>query len=117
MNKHNLIIALIVGILAIFASSCGHKHEKSGDVLSEEKMRSVMIDLYLFDGGACMKQIPVGDTTRVPYYTAILKKHGITLAQYDSSMVWYGKHVSILQKIHQQVLDSLTERSVELEKK
>ena len=118
MNKLNTGIALLAGLLIAFATSCQKiSDSRPKDVLPEEAMRSVMIDLYLFEGSACIKQIPVGDSTRVPYYNAILKKHGTTLAQYDSSTVWYGRHAVILQKIHQQVLDSLSERSLKLEKK
>ncbi|MDR3706465.1 MAG: DUF4296 domain-containing protein [Paludibacteraceae bacterium] len=117
MKKHNIGIVFLLGLLiSLTALSC-KKSSQPKDVLPEEKMTSVMIDLYLFDGSASVKQIPVGDSTRIPYYNAILKKHGITLAQYDSSMVWYAKHTPILQKMHQRVVDSLTARSMKLEKK
>jgi len=116
MNKHNIGIVLLLGLLISLTVSSCKKSLQPKDVLPEEKMTSIMIDLYLFDGSANVKQIPIGDSTRVPYYNAILKKHGVTLAQYDSSTVWYGKHTPILQKIHQQVVDSLTARSLKLEK-
>lgn len=117
MKKHNISIVFLFALLVALTTSSCKKASQPKDVLPEEKMTSVMIDLYLLDGSASVKQIPVGDSTRIPYYNAILKKHGTTLAQYDSSMVWYAKHMPILQKIHQRVVDSLTARSMKLEKK
>ncbi|MBN1463630.1 MAG: DUF4296 domain-containing protein [Paludibacteraceae bacterium] len=84
--------------------SCENKPQQ---VISDEKMEAVMLDLFLFEGAANAKKIPVGDTLRAHYYNQILEKHGITLAQYDSSLVWYMNKPKAYEKIHQHLQQKL----------
>jgi hypothetical protein len=70
-------------------------------------MKAVMKDLYLYDGAASVKQIPIGDSIKNAAYDAILSKHGVTIAQYDSSMVWYAKHMPEFVEMNKAVVDEL----------
>lgn len=110
--KNNIAYrVLLIASVIVVLNACSKSVERPATVLPEEKMQAVMLDLYLLDGAANAKLMPIGDTTKVVYYNAILKKHNITLAQFDSSMVWYAKHLQVFEKMHKPVLDSLEARN------
>ena len=41
------------------------------------------------------------------YYAQVLAKHGITQAQFDSSLVWYTAHPQLFNKIYPKVMADL----------
>ena len=41
------------------------------------------------------------------YYAMVLEQHGITQAQFDSSLVWYTAHPQLFDKIYPKVLAKL----------
>ena len=43
-------------------------------------------------------------------YQSIFRKYDITQAEYDSSLVWYGRHLDIYMKVYDRVLADLNER-------
>ena len=43
-------------------------------------------------------------------YDAVFAKHNITQADYDSSLVWYGKHMDLYMSIHKLVLKDVNEK-------
>ncbi|MDR1679157.1 MAG: DUF4296 domain-containing protein [Prevotellaceae bacterium] len=108
LNKIRVI--LISCVLAICVFSCKDSETPPAGLLSAAQMRSVMIDLYLFEGSAQVKNIPAGDTLKNLYYSQILAAHGITQAQYDSSLVWFVERLPMYEALHKQVLDSLEAR-------
>ena len=40
---------------------------------------------------------------RVLYIESVFKKHGITQAEFDSSMVWFTRNPEVLTKIYEKV--------------
>ena len=44
---------------------------------------------------------------RTYYYAQVMEKHGITQAEFDSSLVWYTAHPSLFDKIYPKVLAEL----------
>ena len=64
------------------------------------KMRDVLVDLHKTDAllqMAGQQNIPIEEKNL--YYAQVLKKHGITQAQFDSSIVWYTAHPQLFDKI------------------
>jgi hypothetical protein len=41
---------------------------------------------------------------RLSLYSSVFAKHGVTQAQYDSSLVWYGKNLDLYMQIYKLVL-------------
>lgn len=58
-------------------------------VLDEDKMEDVLVDYHLAQGMA-EAQGDNSDITRYKYIQAVFRKHRITEAQFDSSMVYYS---------------------------
>jgi hypothetical protein len=46
---------------------------------------------------------------RQTVYDAVFAKHNITQAEYDSSLMWYGKHMDIYMRIYRMVLKDVNE--------
>ena len=74
-------------------------------VLSNREMREVLYDLHRADGA-----IQVAG-----YYKNVLDKHGITQAEFDSSLVWFTDNPQIFNKIYPKVIARL-ETDLEVEK-
>lgn len=50
------------------------------------------------------------------YYAQVMEKHGVTQAQFDSSLVWYTAHPLLFDKIYPRVIKQLeTEEEAFLE--
>lgn len=93
-------LRLCAGI-AVCACLCACKPGVPGHVLSEAVMEDVLFDYHLAQGMA-----ELGDSMeqrRYLYVQAVFRKHGITEAQFDSSMVWYLANASYLNDIYQRL--------------
>lgn len=68
-------------------------------ILSESKMEAVLYDYHLAQGAA---ENAEGDmySNRYLYIQSVFQKHGITEADFDSSMVWYSSHPELLYKMY-----------------
>ena len=77
-------------------------------VLSNREMRDVLYDLHLTDGAIQVAgYIYSHDEEVAGYYKNVLDKHGITQAEFDSSLVWYTDNPQIFNKIYPKVIARL----------
>jgi len=80
------------------------------DVLSSRQMVAVLTDLHRMDGMIQVKNITRKQSEdEVAYYDAVLDSHGVTRAQFDSSLVWYTLHPQRFNKLYPKVLKNLEE--------
>ena len=50
------------------------------------------------------EEVPYSDSyKRVLYIESVYRKHGITQADFDTSMVWYARHPDALTKVYEKV--------------
>lgn len=79
-------------------------------ILSSRQMREVLVDLHKTDALLQVNSLQHGhDEEEDRYYAAVLEEHGITQAQFDSSLVWYTHHPKLFDKIYPKVLTDLHE--------
>lgn len=97
-------IGLYIGIMLMSGMlySCGGK-----DVLSSRQMVAVLTDLHRMDGMLQVKGHNYRDVDEAAYYDAVLAKHGVTQAQFDSSLVWYTHHPQRFNKLYPRVMKRL----------
>ncbi len=77
-------------------------------VLSSRQMRSVLLDLHRTDAVLQAAGYNYGhDEDVAKYYQAVMDKHGITQAEFDSSLVWYTNHPQLFDKIYPPVVKQL----------
>ena len=78
------------------------------DVLSNSKMRDVLYDLHRMDGAIQTAGYNYGHNQELAaYYQSVLDKHGITQAEFDSSLVWFTDNPQIFNKIYPRVVERL----------
>ena len=102
-GKWHIWMVVILAVLAVSFVSCRPK-----GILSSRKMKDVMIDLHKMDGMIEAAHMEYGyDEAKALYYAQVLEKHGITQAQFDSSIVWYTAHPQLFDKIYPRVMAEL----------
>lgn len=99
----------IFGVIILFcvAASCSRvpKH-----ILSEKKMRTVLYDMQLAEGLVeTQNESYQTSEERKSAYNAVFAKHHITQAEYDSSLVWYGKNMDLYMRIYRLVLKDINQ--------
>jgi hypothetical protein len=70
-------------------------------IIPEKKMQQVMVDVQLAEAMIHMEPnlYPTPAERRALYQT-VFRKHQLTEAEYDSSMIWYGKHLDLYMRIY-----------------
>lgn len=97
------ILAVVVSIVLF---SCSNKPD---NVLSRREMTDFLVEIHKLDGALNAKGLGSYDNREnLYYYNALLKKHGITKAQFDSSLVWYTKNPKNFERIYTDVVEELT---------
>ena len=83
-----------------------------GRYIQPDEMESILYDYHIADA---MYQSDDGKaTTMIVYKAAILKKHGVSEADFDSSMVYYTRHTRLLQKIYESLSTRLSKEAMAL---
>ena len=90
----------VAGCLALCVTGC--KVERPDTVLSDQQMADVLYDYHV--AKAMGEVLPGGQNYKKELYVqSVFAKHGITEAQFDSSMVWFARYPEPLTKIYEQV--------------
>lgn len=96
MPKRLFILCLCVQFLLLACTS----KEPQG-VLPKDKMVDVLTDYHLAEG---INEVQAGGYEgRYTLAQAVFRKHGITEAQFDSTMLWYSGHCEDLTEIYDKV--------------
>ncbi|MBR1631313.1 MAG: DUF4296 domain-containing protein [Paludibacteraceae bacterium] len=100
--------------LLLAMTTCADRHE---DILSTRKMRDVLVDIHTASGMMQASGITGTDNLqrRNAYYQWVLQKHGITQAQFDSSLVYYTAHPNQFENLYAKVQDELNQRVKRME--
>lgn len=98
-----LMICLVAVVALLFCvSSC--KPSLPGGVLSKGKMTDILYDYHLALAMAHMDDN--GDKGQsLAYREAVLRKHDVTSAEFDSSMVYYMRHTELLEDVYKDLTD------------
>ncbi|RGN37249.1 DUF4296 domain-containing protein [Bacteroides oleiciplenus] len=100
MKRLHRIQWLNIFLLAFCFTACQVKRPKA--VISDAKMENVLYDYHI--AKAMGEEVPYTDSyKRVLYIESVFKKHGITQAVFDSSMVWFTRNPEVLTKIYEKV--------------
>lgn len=99
LGLHILPVCIALMIVIAFFGSC--KDESKKMVIPEGKMEDVLYDYHLMDG--IVRTTTLDSATIKQYVEALYAKHGITQAEFDSSMVYYMRHTEILEGIYKRL--------------
>ncbi len=99
---YKYILSIVLFLILI---SCG---STPNDVLDKDDMTSLLIDIH--KGEAYMEinsNKYYTDSLRKTVKQSVFLKHGITQAQFDTSLVWYGHHIEKYIEIYNSVIKEL----------
>lgn len=100
MKRKNRIQWYSVILLAFGMAACQVKRPDT--VIPDAKMENVLYDFHI--AKAMGEEVPYSESyKRVLYIESVYRKHGITKADFDTSMVWYARHPDALTKVYEKV--------------
>lgn len=103
--KHFLLLFISITLLL---SGC--KPKVPDKYIQEGKMRRILYDYIIADE---MARRTSSDTLlMLTYKSAIMKRHGVTVEQFDSSMVYYTRHTRLLYDIYNKISKQLEEEAI-----
>ncbi len=106
----------LIFMASVLASCSEKKVEVPVDILSNEKMIAVLTDVEIAEA-AKNQHVLMGDT--IADFTAasfkfIFDKHKVNAADFQRSMDWYAAHPDMLNKIYEEVVNSLSKKQSEV---
>lgn len=101
-------------IILVACSVVSCKVKRPETVMSDDKMEAVLYDYHI--AKAMGEQVPYNESyKRILYVEHVYKKHGITEAQFDSSMVWFARNPEVLRDIYERVNKRLKEEKEQID--
>lgn len=94
---------LLLPVLMVLMVAMGCKPRRPSDIISPEKMEDIMVDYHMAQGMA--ENSDDRDKARYLYIQAVFSKHGVTEAEFDSSLVYYCGRSEQMKKIYERVLE------------
>lgn len=99
MHRTRAILIIFLSLVLFGLTGCRPK-----GILHSGEMRAILVDLHKVDGMIQTEGMAYGhDDVTDLYYAQVLEKHGVTQAQFDSSIVWYTAHPVLFDKIYPKV--------------
>ena len=115
----NIIFCFCISGILIFFSGCSKKSaDIPKNILTKEELVPVLVDIHLAQAYTGMNQLT--DSSRVTMYdyaAYIFNAHHITKQKYDSAMAFYTFHPDLLNEIYQDVINELSKKQSESERK
>lgn len=113
-RKHLKYILTLFVCFATITTSCSKK-----DIIPEDKMIAVLKDAYLAESMFDVKHgsFDKNEESRKALLKAVLEKHGITDAQFDSSLVWYSDNAQLFIRINDSTISELRSEVKEIDMK
>lgn len=93
----------LLGCLCVLMLCVACSQHKSKGILSESKMEDVLYD-YNIAQAMCDQLPPDEKNLRRLYLESVYKKHGITEATFDSSMVWYTRNAKDFEQVYEHIV-------------
>ena len=109
-----IIHIIYIGIVLILLSAC--KPGVPGKYIQPDDMEDILYDYYVSQGIASIPGPNKGneDYRRDMYFNAVLKKHHVTKADFDSSLVYYYTRADKFVDIYHNVQDRLSQDALDL---
>ena len=100
---------LSVGMAAGLLASCS---SRPGEVLSDDVMAALLADLYVGEAytvleGPMAASASIGDidSAQRVLRQGTMQKHGVTEAQFDTTLRWYGHHLDRYDDVCEKVIE------------
>ena len=109
----NLLKIIPLALIVTWVVGC--KPGVPSEVIKPGKMEKILYDYHIADGMAMAdSRYDNVSYLRTVYREAALRKHGVTEAEFDSSLVYYYRHTEQLYEIYDHLSKRLNEESTNL---
>ena len=111
MKRQGVHLVIVGATVMVLLSAC--KPQVPSKYLQPDEMEDLMYDYYISQGITNSK----GGTTeydRRYNMQAMLKKHGLTNAEFDSMLVYYYNHMELMDEIYSNIQKRLGDEALEL---
>ncbi len=83
--------------------------DRPAEVLSDEQMVDLLVDVHRSEGLLDLQSSSsyADEEYQQSVMAAVLVKHGVTRAQYDSSLMWYANHLKLFVRVYSHVEERL----------
>ncbi len=106
-NRTSRFPLLLTAILAVLQSCTP---TVPSDYIQPDKMEGILYDYHLAE--AMYRETSGTPSTMIAYKTAVLKKHHVTEAEFDSAMVYYTRHPKYLQSIYESLANRMSNEAL-----
>lgn len=91
--------------------ACASCIDRPETILTDDQMVDLLVDIHRSEG---LLELQQSQAHADPQYqqavmASVLVKHGVTRAQYDSSLMWYAKHLKLFVRVYSHVEERLEE--------
>lgn len=107
-HLHQYVVGAVVAVLMLV----GCKPQVPSSYIQPGEMEDILYDYYLAEAMANRTE-NVGYNQSL-YYHAVLDKHGVSEAEFDSSLVYYYTHADRLAKIYSSLSDRMNGEATRL---
>lgn len=108
--KYSPIFIVLLVLITLFAC----RPSVPSGIIPQGQMEDILYDYHVAQGMGKVKSGEEAEYDRVAVYHAVLRKHGITEAEFDSSLVFYYKRIDYLKDIYSHVNDRLSAEATAL---
>lgn len=108
--RRRYVSTLTCMLVAVAWLWVGCKPSVPSEFISEDDMEDILYDYHLADAMAQLDNDSYA-TSLTTYRTAVLEKHGVSQAQFDTSMVYYMRHTERLHAIYKRISERLEDRA------
>lgn len=108
-SRRRDIFAVAVSLLLTLSTLSCQRTPKG--VLDTDDMAELMADIHIGESVVDNEYIKYdSDSVRKALKQAILERHGVTQADFDTSLVWYGHHLDKYIEVYEQTSEILQKR-------
>ncbi len=97
-------------LLLLFFFSC--KPSVPSTYIQPSELEDILYDYHIAEAIRTHDNITGDSLSLLSYKTNILKKHGYTVEEFDSSMLYYTRHTKLLSDIYVSLADRLNKESI-----
>jgi Domain of unknown function (DUF4296) len=99
MIQKYLYFVLIGATIGVGCGNAG----RSGMAMSEDKLATLLSDLHMAEAYVETEAEPIRDSLAKMYTAQIFKKHGVTEAEFDTTMGWLARRPKLMEMIYKKV--------------
>lgn len=97
-------------------ASCGADEQDKKPPIGEEVMVRMLVDVQILEARADLTKLPADTIAPLvnEQYQDLYKKHGISEADFKTTMQFYEDHPKVLDGVYEKVIDMLTSKEAAL---